>query len=106
MTDRVGRPAIVTAGTILFWLFKGDFDVEAILPIIVQIVTGILGGQAVGAVVQQVAMSQLTKILSGAVGGVAGGTLLGTPRSDEDPALGPRDGLLATIGAAFPPLAL
>jgi hypothetical protein len=49
---------------------------EAILPIIVQIVTGILGGQAVGAVLQQVAMSQLTKILSGAVGGVAGGTLL------------------------------
>jgi hypothetical protein len=27
---------------------RGDFDVETILPIIVQIVTGILGGQAVG----------------------------------------------------------
>ena len=50
---------------------------ESLLPIIVQIVTGILGGQAVGAVLQQVAMSQLTKIVSGAVGGVAGGTLLG-----------------------------
>ena len=49
---------------------------EAILPIIVQIVTGVLGGQAIGAVLQQVAMSQLTKIISGAVGGVAGGTLL------------------------------
>jgi hypothetical protein len=35
-----------------------------------------LGGQAIGAVLQQVAMSQLTKIISGAVGGVAGGTLL------------------------------
>ena len=57
---------------------RGDFDVETILPIIVQIVTGILGGQAVGAVLQQVAMTQLTKIISGAVGGVAGGTLLGT----------------------------
>jgi hypothetical protein len=32
---------------------------EAILPIIVQIVTGVLGGQAIGAVLQQVAMSQL-----------------------------------------------
>ena len=40
---------------------------EAIIPIIVQVVTGILGGQAVGAVLQQVAMSQLTKIISGAV---------------------------------------
>ena len=38
---------------------------EAILPIIVQIVTGVLGGQAIGAVLQQVAMSQLTKIISG-----------------------------------------
>ena len=51
---------------------------EAILPIIVQIVTGVLGGQAVGAVLQQVAMSQLTKIISCAVGGVAGGTILGS----------------------------
>ena len=46
----------------MFWLFRGDFDVGSILPIIVQIVTGVLGGQAVGAVLQQVAMSQLTKI--------------------------------------------
>ena len=37
---------------------------EAILPIIVQIVTGVLGGQAVGAVLQQVAMSQLPKSLA------------------------------------------
>ena len=78
LTDRVGPSAILTAGTIMFWLYRGDFHVEAILPIIVQIVTGVLGGQAVGAVLQQVAMSQLTKIISGAVGGVAGGTILGS----------------------------
>ena len=78
LTDRIGPPAILTAGTIVTWLYRGDFHVEAILPIIVQIVTGVLGGQAVGAVLQQVAMSQLTKIISGAVGGVAGGTLLGS----------------------------
>jgi hypothetical protein len=58
----------------MFWRLRGDFDVESLLPIIVQIVTGILGGQAVGAVLQQVAMSHLTKIISGAAGGVAGGT--------------------------------
>ena len=55
LTDRVEPLAILTAGTIMFWLIRGDFDVEAILPIIVQIVTGVLGGQAVGAVLQQVA---------------------------------------------------
>ena len=49
---------------------------DAILPIIVQIVTGIIGGQAVGAALKQAAMSQLPKILSGAIGGIGGGQLL------------------------------
>ena len=50
---------------------------ETLLPIIVQAVTGIIGGQGVGAVLKQAAMSQLPKILSGAIGGVAGGQILG-----------------------------
>lgn len=49
---------------------------ETLLPIIVQIITGIIGGQAVGAALKQAAMTQLPKIISGAVGGVAGGALL------------------------------
>lgn len=49
---------------------------ESLLPIVVQIITGIIGGQAVGAVLKQAAMTQLPKILSGAIGGVAGGALL------------------------------
>ncbi|HMM64780.1 MAG: hypothetical protein WA975_02615 [Mesorhizobium sp.] len=49
---------------------------ETLLPIIVQIVTGVIGGQAVGAAVKQAAMGQLGKILSGAIGGVAGGAIL------------------------------
>jgi hypothetical protein len=55
---------------------------ETLLPIVIQIVTGILGGQAVGAAVKQVAMSQLPKILSGGIGGLAGGTILGSILSD------------------------
>ena len=43
---------------------------ETLLPIIVQVVTGIIGGQAVGAAIKQAAMGQLPKILSGAIGGV------------------------------------
>jgi len=46
---------------------------ETLLPIIVQVVTGIIGGQAVGAALKQAAMGQLAKVLSGAIGGVAGG---------------------------------
>ncbi len=49
---------------------------ETLLPIIVQVVTGIIGGQAVGAALKQAAMGQLAKVLSGAIGGVAGGAIL------------------------------
>lgn len=51
---------------------------EALLPIIVQVITGIIGGQAVGAALKQAAMGQLPKILAGAVGGVGGGAILGS----------------------------
>lgn len=50
---------------------------ETLLPIIVQVVTGIIGGQAVGAAVKQAAMGQLPKILSGAIGGLGGAAILG-----------------------------
>lgn len=49
---------------------------EALLPIIVQVVSGIIGGQAVSVALKQVDMSQVVKIISGAVGGVGGGILL------------------------------
>jgi len=49
---------------------------ETLLPIIVQIITGIIGGEAVGAAFSRAAMTQLPKILSGAIGGVAGGAIL------------------------------
>ena len=55
---------------------------DALLPIIVQAITGIIGGQAVGAAVKQAAMSQLPKILSGAIGGVAGCQILGSLMGD------------------------
>ena len=48
-------------------------DMNTLLPIIIQIVTGIIGGQAVGAAIKQAAMGQLPKILGGAIGGVGGG---------------------------------
>jgi hypothetical protein len=49
---------------------------EALLPIIIQVITGIIGGQAVGAALKTAAMGQLPKILAGAVGGVGGGAIL------------------------------
>jgi len=49
---------------------------NAIMAIVVQVITGIIGGQAVGAAIKQAAMSQLPKIISGAVGGVGGAWIL------------------------------
>ncbi|MDZ5698013.1 MULTISPECIES: hypothetical protein [Phyllobacteriaceae] len=49
---------------------------EALLPIIVQAVAGIIGGEAVGAAFKKAAMGQVARIISGAVGGIGGGALL------------------------------
>ena len=45
---------------------------EALLPIIIQAVTGVLGGEAIGTVVKKAAMGHGAKILSGIIGGVGG----------------------------------
>jgi hypothetical protein len=44
--------------------------------LLIQIVTGIIGGQAVGAAIKNAAMTQLPKILAGGIGGIAGGQIL------------------------------
>ena len=59
---------------------------DALLPLLIQIVTGVLGGQAIGAVLKQAAMGQLPKLLAGGIGGVAGGTLLSGLLGGADPA--------------------
>ena len=51
-------------------------DMNTLLPIIIQVITGVIGGQAVGAALKTAAMGQLPKILGGAVGGVGGAALL------------------------------
>ena len=53
-------------------------DSSTLMALVVQVIAGIIGGQAVGAGVKQAAMGQLPKILSGALGGLAGGTILGS----------------------------
>ncbi|WP_378949521.1 hypothetical protein [Mesorhizobium sp. ANAO-SY3R2] len=55
---------------------------QSLLPIIIQIVTGIIGGQAIGAALQQAAMGQVTRLLAGGVGGIAGGQILGSLLGD------------------------
>ena len=53
-------------------------DMNTLLPIIVQVITGVIGGQAVGAALKTAAMGQLPKILGGAIGGVGGAAILGS----------------------------
>ena len=50
---------------------------EGLLPIIIQIVSGIAGGAGAGAVLKQAAMSMIPKLLAGGIGGIGGGQLLG-----------------------------
>ncbi|MER9233155.1 hypothetical protein NKI56_13820 [Mesorhizobium sp. M0622] len=51
-------------------------DMNTLLPIIIQVITGVIGGQAVGAALKTAAIGQLPKILGGAVGGVGGAAIL------------------------------
>jgi hypothetical protein len=46
---------------------------EALLPLIIQAVSGAAGGGIVGSLVKQVGMSLLPKLLAGGVGGLLGG---------------------------------
>jgi len=54
--------------------------------LLIQIVTGIIGGQAVGAAIKNAAMTQLPKILAGGIGGIAGGQILDALVGGGDPA--------------------
>jgi len=49
---------------------------EALLPIIIQLVGGAIGGNVVGAALKQAALSPVGRSIIGAVGGVGGGLLL------------------------------
>lgn len=51
-------------------------DMNTLLPIIVQVIAGVIGGQAIGVALKNAAMGQLTKVLGGAVGGVGGALIL------------------------------
>ena len=55
---------------------------DALLPIIIQAVTGIIGGLGVSTALKNVAMSMVTKVISGLVGGVAGGQILANVMTD------------------------
>ncbi|WFP78676.1 hypothetical protein [Mesorhizobium sp. WSM4906] len=53
-------------------------DTNTLVAIVIQVITGIIGGQAVGAALKQAALGQLPKILGGAIGGVGGAAILGS----------------------------
>ncbi|TIS61590.1 MAG: hypothetical protein E5W93_07210 [Mesorhizobium sp.] len=53
-------------------------DTNTLIAIVIQVITGVIGGQAVGAALKQAALGQLPKILGGAIGGVGGAAILGS----------------------------
>lgn len=49
---------------------------EALLPIVTQLIAGAIGGNAAGAALKQQAVSVIVRTVVGAIGGVGGGLLL------------------------------
>jgi hypothetical protein len=74
-------------------------DSNVLLQLVVQIITGVIGGQAVGAAMKNAAMTQLPKILAGGIGGIAGGQILTSLVGGADPATA--GALAGTLGDAI-----
>jgi len=55
----------------------GDKFMEALLPLIIQLVSGAVGGGAIGALVKKVGMGNILNLVVGAIGGAGTGPLLG-----------------------------
>jgi uncharacterized membrane protein YeaQ/YmgE (transglycosylase-associated protein family) len=49
---------------------------EALMPIITQLIAGAIGGNVAGAALKQAAVSAIVRTIVGAIGGVGGGLLL------------------------------
>ena len=58
---------------------------EAIIPLIIQAVSGVVGGGVVGTMVKNAAMTMLPKLLAGGIGGIGGATILGSLLGGGDP---------------------
>ena len=63
-------------------VIRREIDMDALLPIIIQAVTGIIGGLGVSAALKNAAMSMVTKVVAGLVGGIAGGQILANVMTD------------------------
>ncbi len=50
---------------------------EQIIPLIIQVVSGVVGGGAVSGMLKNAAMGMLPKLLAGGLGGIGGATALG-----------------------------
>ena len=71
------KPIRVKIGVIL-----REIDMDALLPLIIQAVTGVAGGLGASAALKNVAMSMVTKVISGLLGGLAGGQILASLMTD------------------------
>jgi hypothetical protein len=79
---------------------------EALIPIIIQAISGAAGGGIMGKIVKTAGAAMLPKLIAGALGGIGGGQLLGGALGGmmgHDPAAGmDLGGILGTVvsGAA------
>ena len=51
---------------------------EAIIPLVIQFISGAVGGGIAGSLIKKAAMELLPKILAGGIGGIGGATILGS----------------------------
>ena len=57
---------------------------ESLLPLIIQIVSGMIGGGVAGGMLKNAAMSMLPKLLAGGIGGIGGAGILASVMGGGD----------------------
>lgn len=74
---------------------------EALLPVVIQLIAGAIGGNAASAALKQHAMNVVARTIAGAIGGVAGGMLLGIVGGEAAMAGLIADGIGGLIGGGI-----
>jgi hypothetical protein len=74
---------------------------EALIPLVIQFISGAVGGGIAGSLIKKAAMELLPKILAGGIGGIGGATILSSILGGDASSLMDVGSLINNIGGGL-----
>jgi hypothetical protein len=74
---------------------------EALIPLVIQFISGVVGGGVAGSLIKKAAMELLPKLLAGGIGGIGGATVLGSLLGGDSSSLMDMGSLINNIGGGL-----